>query len=143
VEVLLPRPTGLPFAEFGNRNTRLAKQGRREATSIWFASHFLIVSLLVPMSHAATVYPASGASDSHDSLSCSGGLVVLGDSKSTVREKCGPPQNVDKGCVREVRHGSLWCWNIWMYRPNTGYFPRYVGFVSDTVTSIQTGSRFE
>jgi hypothetical protein len=93
------------------------------------------------MSHTATAYPAYGATDSHDSLSCNGGLVVLGDSKSAVYEKCASPQHVDKGCVRGRR--QLLCWDIWTYRLNASYFPRYVSFEKDIVVGIQSESRFE
>jgi len=113
------------------------------ATVTRFVCHVLAFSLLVlSMCHAATVYPASRGAEPHDSLSCSGGLVVLGDSKSAVYEKCGPPQHVDKGCLRGQRR-SLWCWDIWMYRPDASYFPRYVSFNNDIVVGIQTGSRFD
>ena len=127
-----------PSSEIGRRGW----PSRFVAIAIRFASHVLIVSLLVPMSHAATVYPARGGADPHYSLSCSGGLVVLGDSKSIVYEKCGPPQNVDKGCLRGQRR-SWWCWDIWMYRPHASYFPRYVSFNNDIVVGIQAGSRFD
>ena len=138
----MPRPTELPFAEFGNRQAP-SRADACVATVIRFASGVLVVLFLVSMSHAETMYPAGGSTDSRDSLSCSGGLVLIGDSKSTVYEKCGPPQHIDKGCARGLRHGSLRCWDIWMYRPNASYFPRYVSFVNDTVAGIQAGSRFD
>ncbi len=141
MDVFLSRSTGLPLAQLENRQARLTERGKCIATVIQFASHILFVSLRASVSHAATLYPPPSCADSHDSLSCNSGLVVLGDSKSAVYEKCGPPQHIDKGCVPGRR--QLLCWDIWTYRPNASYFPRYVSFEKDIVVGIQSGSRFE
>lgn len=77
-----------------------------------------------------------------ESYSCNGNMVLTGDTKAVVFEKCGTPQRVDQGCIRR-RRGNFYCWDIWIYQPNTTYFPCYMSFRSDIVWSIRIGSRFD
>jgi len=74
-----------------------------------------------------------------DGLVCGGRLVLIGDSLAQVLEKCGRPARGAQQCDSAGQH----CNGTWTYRPDDGSFPRYVGFIDDTVRSIQAGSRFE
>ena len=73
-----------------------------------------------------------------DGLECGGNLVLLGDTIDRVFEKCGPPLAASQQCDAWGHH----CSGTWIYRLGEGNFPRYVGFVNDTVRSIRAGSRF-
>lgn len=74
-----------------------------------------------------------------DGLVCAGRLAIVGDPLDQVLEKCGPPARADQQCDSSGHH----CNGTWTYRPDNGSFPRYVGFIDDTVRSIQAGSRFD
>ena len=72
------------------------------------------------------------ALDQTSSLDCSGGTVYTGDSKDSVREKCGDPQKV------APREGK-WSPDIWIYNFGPSEFLYYVTFTNDMVERIQTG----
>ena len=72
------------------------------------------------------------ALDETSSLDCSGGTVLTGDSKDSVREKCGDPQKV------APREGK-WSPDIWIYNFGPSEFLYYVTFTNDRVERIQTG----
>jgi len=116
---------------------------RRMAKPIWrlLAYRALTGLAIVSLSQAASAYP--GRVEPNDGLSCSGRLVLIGDSKVAVLDKCGQPQRVEHGCVPGRRSRSLWCWDIWTYRPDANCFPRYVSFDNEFVTGIRAGSRFD
>ena len=69
-------------------------------------------------------------------------MVLPGNTRDVVIQKCGTPQHVDQGCVPGNR-GLVYCWDIWTYRPDPSYFPCYMSFRSGILWNIYIGSRFD
>jgi|GEM_PF-3418627 len=78
----------------------------------------------------------------NDGLTCSGNLVLLGDTKQAVAHKCGQPQRVEPYCAYSA--GRYSCWESWVYILDPGSFPRRVIFdYYGHVIGIVAGSKFE
>lgn len=77
------------------------------------------------------IQPNLSALDDAPSLECDGGIVTVGDSEDSVRDKCGPPQKV----IPSDGDSPI----IWYY--NFGYndFVYYVSFTDEVVERIQMG----
>ena len=65
--------------------------------------------------------------DDYPVIQCRGGFISVGDSRSSVLEKCGAP-------TYEQDFG-----NVWIYDYGPKEFVRYITFVDDRVERIQMG----
>jgi hypothetical protein len=75
--------------------------------------------------------PDSSALDEASSLQCDGGIVSVGDSEDSVRDKCGDPQKV----TREDADSPV----VWFYNFGPSEFVYYVSFTDGIVERIQMG----
>lgn len=75
--------------------------------------------------------PDLSALDDESSLECSGGIVFLGDSQDSVRDKCGSPQKV----TQEDADSPI----VWYYNFGPSEFVSYVSFTNGVVERIQMG----
>ena len=77
------------------------------------------------------IQPNLSALDDASSLQCSGGIVLSGDSKDSVRDKCGDPQKV----TRQDADSPI----IWFYNFGPTEFVSYVTITNGIVERIQMG----
>lgn len=89
---------------------------------------------LVGVSVGAEGTPQPG----NDGLRCGVRLVLLGDSRPLLLEKCGSPRRAEHNCVDRVVKGHTYrtCWDDWTYPAREGAHARLVTLIDDRVYSI-------
>ena len=94
--------------------------------------HKQISSLLIAglLSVLATG-PDLSALDEAAELNCDGGIVSVGDSEDSVRDKCGDPQKI----TREDAASPV----VWYYNFGPTEFVYYLSFTDGLVERIQMG----
>jgi hypothetical protein len=82
-----------------------------------------------------------GCAPRDDGLSCHGNMVLLGDGKEQLVQKCGRANSEALRCYRHPYLPLNQCIDIWTYQLDSGSFPRRVTLVDGKVQSIVAISR--
>jgi hypothetical protein len=78
------------------------------------------------------IQPNVTALDDTSSMQCESGIVAAGDSEDSVKEKCGPPQQVLRPDPQEPV--------VWVYNFGPTQLTYHVSIVNGKVERIQTGT---
>ena len=76
-----------------------------------------------------------------DGLSCHGHIVLLGDPREVLLDKCGRAKSEVVNCYQHPYLPLSQCVEIWTYHEDSGSFPRRVTLIDNKVYSIVAQSR--
>ena len=93
---------------------------------------FIFTLLITAFMGMFVMQPDLLALDEATSLECDGGMILVGDSEDSVRDKCGNPQKVSQQDIDSPI--------IWFYNFGRSEFVYYVTFTNGIVERIQMGS---